>query len=629
MNYVQTGDSLQLTCRAESTPTPIIKWYKNKVPIDANSNTYRLINKQASNSDSSSSGNEDDQSKTSSSSSSNNQNELNLYIESVEAGLNTGDFSCLASNSEGSIEAHSQIILAIPAVIITMPRNQTIMEGNKVEFLCQAKALPSNITYNWFFNNKLISQLKWFESRYQVKRDGSLVIQIVHRNDQGEYKCQATNGLLHNNRLARKHKSQQHQQQQQQLNKQINNNLQQTTNANGGDNSNHNSNRNAFTFDGGAKSIMSENGGADSTSRVIYAEASAYLNVEFPARITNSPSIQYLPLGLSGLIQCYYESVPQIQFITWTLNNKQYDPNIDPNIERQLNGSLLIKQVSKSYEGQYRCTPFNSYGSAGSSGPMEVRVEAPPFFELKPADFYKATVNGQVRIPCDGNGSPKPIVSWRKVITTTSSYSFSSAAAAAATEQDENLNLSANANKLHQSLARQGRLVQSSLPALNELSTTSSSGGGGGITQTNAMLVNGGGGGGDELLDEQADDHHLYATASNIIPSTVRSLQQTAAYSGAGDDFTPINGGEQQSNDNYSSTTQNDSNKQTVLQTQQNLEETSTINYAPLPLDRSEFKNSHLILHNLRKEDYGRYECVVENEVATLVASTIIYIEGN
>lgn len=444
--------------------------------------------------------------------------QLDLYIDNIQAGLNTGDYSCLASNSEGSIEAHSQVVLAIPAVIVTMPKNLTAMEGNKAEFQCQAKALPSNITYKWFFNDKPISQLKWFENRFQVKRDGTLVIPALHRDDQGEYKCQATNGLTHN-------------------------------------------------F--GHKSKPTD--GPSSSNRVIYAEASASLQVEFPARITYSPPVQYLPLGLSGLIKCFHESIPPLQFITWTLNNQQYDPNSDPNIERQANGSLLVKQVSRDYEGQYRCTPFNSYGSAGSSGPMDVHVAEPPYFELRPADFYRASVNGQIKIPCDGSGSPKPAVNWRKVIASSSSgggqtqarQSQRQARAQAAAWQDA------------------GQQQHHHAPPM-------------------MMTMNNN----DELADE-ADDHHLYATAANIIPSTVKSLEL------ANDEYVqhsnPINATD-------------DSQQSVIPQT--------VITYAKLPSDRAEFKGSNLILNNLRKEDHGRYECVIENEVATLVASTMLYIEG-
>lgn len=258
----------------------------------------------------------------------------------------------MASNSEGSVEARSQVVLAVPAVIELAPRNQTRLEGERAELLCQAKALPANITYKWLFNDKPIQTLKWFESRYTLRRDGALTLHALHRDDQGLYRCQATNGLAHRSAQAA---SQGH-------------------------------------------------------AAPIYAEAAAYLTVEYPARITHSPALQYLPLNLAGLIRCHWQAAPPVEFFTWTLNNQQFDPNVDPNVERLRNGSLLIKQVTRQYEGKYRCTPFNKHGSAGSSAVMEVRVEEPPYFEVRPAEFYKANLNGQLRMPCEARGSPKPNV---------------------------------------------------------------------------------------------------------------------------------------------------------------------------------------------------------------------------
>lgn len=378
--------------------------------------------------------------------------QLDLFIDNVQAGTTTGEYKCLASNSEGSVEARSQVLLAVPAVITGMPRNQTRLEGERVELQCQAKALPSNITYKWLFNEKPIQTLKWFEARHTLRRDGTLVIHSVHRDDQGTYKCQATNGLAH-------------------------------------------------------RASRPPQPGSSVQPAPIYAEAQAQLTVEYPARISHSPSVQYLPAGLSGQVRCFVQAAPPVEFFTWTLNNQQFDPNVDSNVERLSNGSLLIKEVSKKYEGKYRCTPFNKHGSAGSSAAMEVRVEEPPQFTIRPAEFYKANVNGHVKIACDAQGQPRPNISWRRVLPAGH----------------------------HQSGANQNPELSSEEPS---------------PAQSNSQ-------------DSQAEQ--------SVIGEQI---------------------------------------------------------YSKLPSDRSEYKNSHLILHGLRKEDHGRYECVVENEVATLVASTMLYIEG-
>lgn len=413
--------------------------------------------------------------------------QLDLFIDNVQAGTTTGEYMCLASNSEGSVEARSQVVLAVPAVISTMPRNQTKLEGEKVELVCQAKALPSNITYKWFFNDKPIQTLKWFESRHTIRRDGTLVIHSLHRDDQGQYKCQATNGLSHRHRPS---------------------------------------------------SAASRKAAAPQEPAPIYAEASAHLSVEYPARVSYSPPLQYLPLGLPGLVRCFVQAAPPVEFFTWTLNNQQFDPNVDQNVERLANGSLLIRQVSKQYEGKYRCTPFNKHGSAGSSAAMEVRVEEPPYFELKPAEFYKATLNGHVKIPCEARGMPKPSVTWRRVVE--------------ASAEEGRPSVAANSNQLASlHLEEAGEEQDERLPAVRK----------------------------QQLAGKQVEVAHELEGGNSV---------------GASED-----------------------KQQSVI-----------VVYAKLPLDRSEYKSSHLFLHGLRKEDHGRYECVIENEVATLVASTMLYIEG-
>lgn len=48
----------------------------------------------------------------------------------------------------------------------------------------------------------------------------------------------------------------------------------------------------------------------------------------------------------------------------------------------------------------------------------------------------------------------------------------------------------------------------------------------------------------------------------------------------------------------------------------------------PLPRDRARVVDGTLFLEDLHQMDYGEYECVASNEVATLVTSTKIIVEG-
>jgi len=54
--------------------------------------------------------------------------------------------------------------------------------------------------------------------------------------------------------------------------------------------------------------------------------ASAFLTVEYPARVTYSPTIQFLPLGLTGVVRCYVQANPAFQFITWSKDRRPLIP---------------------------------------------------------------------------------------------------------------------------------------------------------------------------------------------------------------------------------------------------------------------------------------------------------------
>ena len=69
-----------------------------------------------------------------------------------------------------------------------------------------------------------------------------------------------------------------------------------------------------------------------------------------PARVVFTPTMQYLPLHLPGIIHCHIESNPTFQFITWTKDKRIFDPfdTVSPGIQSLTNGSLKISKVKRS-----------------------------------------------------------------------------------------------------------------------------------------------------------------------------------------------------------------------------------------------------------------------------------------
>ncbi|XP_050478165.1 protein turtle isoform X12 [Bombus vancouverensis nearcticus] len=231
------------------------------------------------------------------------------------------------------------------AVITVPPTNQTKLEGEKVQFSCEAKALPGNVTVRWFREGAPVTELSALDTRVSIKPDGSLVINPVSADDSGQYLCEVTNGI------------------------------------------------------------------GDPQS------ASAYLNVEYPAKVTFTPTVQYLPFRLAGVVQCYIKANPTLQYVTWTKDKRLLEPYQTKDIVVMNNGSLLFTRVNENHQGRYTCTPYNAQGTQGSSGPMEVLVRNPPVFTLEPEPIYQKKVGETVEMHCDAQeaeGTQKPTIQWHR-----------------------------------------------------------------------------------------------------------------------------------------------------------------------------------------------------------------------
>ncbi|XKL61367.1 hypothetical protein PGB90_008424 [Kerria lacca] len=145
--------------------------------------------------------------------------------------------------------------------------------------------------------------------------------------------------------------------------------------------------------------------------------ASAFLNVEYPAKVTYTPTVQYLPFRLGGVVQCYIKANPPLQYVTWTKDKRLLEPYQTKDIIVMNNGSLLFTRVNQNHQGKYTCTPYNVQGTQGSSGHMEVLVRKPPTFTIEPQNVYQRKVGESVEMYCDAQeaeGTQKPKIEWQR-----------------------------------------------------------------------------------------------------------------------------------------------------------------------------------------------------------------------
>ncbi|KAG1679578.1 Protein turtle [Nymphon striatum] len=309
IEYVELGKGVFIPCKAAGTPSPAVEWYKDKKKLRSGSRIQTTVR--------------------------------GLRISKIRE-TDIGNYICAASNREGRAEAHFVVLTAGGAVITVPPQNKTVIEPNKIEIICDAKAIPSNVTHRWYKDGKDITRLQWQVSRSKIREhDGGLVIEPSAADDSGKYTCEVTNGI-----------------------------------------------------------------GAPRT-------AHAYINVEYPAKVTHHPKVQYLPAGLPGKLKCHFKANPPVRLVTWKKDGVTV--NFSEIISQKKDkGTLYFKKVLREHAGKYTCTPCNIRGCAGDSEAMEVFVRDPPVFTIKPEPTYQRGVNGEVKLVCKGDGSPRPKVFWRR-----------------------------------------------------------------------------------------------------------------------------------------------------------------------------------------------------------------------
>ncbi|XP_042295089.1 LOW QUALITY PROTEIN: protein turtle homolog A [Sceloporus undulatus] len=143
--------------------------------------------------------------------------------------------------------------------------------------------------------------------------------------------------------------------------------------------------------------------------------ASAFLTVLFPAQATSMPSEILLPIGMQGIIRCPSRANPPLLFVNWTKDGQPLDLGKFPGWSMKHDGAILIATSNDDALGVYTCTPYNSYGTAGSSTPTRVLLKEPPTFILCPKEEYFQEVGRELLIPCAAQGDPIPIISWTKM----------------------------------------------------------------------------------------------------------------------------------------------------------------------------------------------------------------------
>ncbi|RVE45303.1 hypothetical protein evm_010008 [Chilo suppressalis] len=145
--------------------------------------------------------------------------------------------------------------------------------------------------------------------------------------------------------------------------------------------------------------------------------ASAFLDVQYKAKVVYSPAERYLPYGKPASLDCHFSANPPLTNLRWEKDGFLFDPYNVPGVFYSRNGSLLFNQVDESHEGEYSCTPYNALGSAGASAGVRVRVARPPALAARPHPLYVARLGDRLTLPCAIAADPQlpqPDLRWTR-----------------------------------------------------------------------------------------------------------------------------------------------------------------------------------------------------------------------
>ena len=101
-------------------------------------------------------------------------------------------FFTRAQNKLGTIEAEASLTVKAkprPIELVVMPHDMSAPKGTTIQMACRAEGSPTP-TIKWLKDGHEMSS-----PRFNVRPDGSLVVQNVSEEDEGMYSCIAENSV--------------------------------------------------------------------------------------------------------------------------------------------------------------------------------------------------------------------------------------------------------------------------------------------------------------------------------------------------------------------------------------------------------------------------------------------------
>uniref|UniRef100_T1J836 Down syndrome cell adhesion molecule-like protein Dscam2 n=1 Tax=Strigamia maritima TaxID=126957 RepID=T1J836_STRMM len=306
---------------------------------------------------------------------------LNLTSTRSEDG---GDYSCIAQNRVGSTRHTSrlniyenhmrfvQVLLINVRAYIRPMRKMSIVAGDRLMLKCPVAGYPIASIF-WEKEGTVLP----VDFRQEVFANGTLIVQNVQRTaDTGKYTCSVSSP---DGQTARRDVEV--------------------------------SVMGKFNAEINFTSVIFLNRDFNSSSRKrSHVRGQCCIAQDRPFSFQDA----VLPEGTRARLQCVVSEGDVPLSIRWTKDSHQIPADLGVVIRDldEISSILTINNVTPRQNGRYTCTVSNEAASVNHSAVLHVNV--PPQWVVQPQDA-DVLVGHSVRLDCQADGFPKPIITWMKV----------------------------------------------------------------------------------------------------------------------------------------------------------------------------------------------------------------------
>ncbi|XP_066014636.1 fibroblast growth factor receptor 4-like isoform X2 [Pocillopora verrucosa] len=326
-----------------------------------------------------------------------------------------GNYECTAKNDYGEANSSFWIDVTASPQITEPPINQSVTEGNSVNFSCRASGVPTP-TLVWVFNN---ADLPSGINQFNHEGESFLEFLSVTKGMEGTYKCEAKNkenttSSSASLRVYGKASAQVIPGQYSALISGDNFTLtcivnEETINVTWkkkGSAPPERAKIDTQLDDKKSKLVITEVVKVDSgvyscearNKLGFVARSFVKINVKVPPRVSNEFRNLTIAFNSTFTKECYLRGDPEVS-VNWTKDG----------VLLSKNNTLIIRQATLKDRGNYECTAKNDYGEANSS--FWIDVTASPQIR-KPPINQSVTEGNSVNFSCRASGVPTPTLVW-------------------------------------------------------------------------------------------------------------------------------------------------------------------------------------------------------------------------